>query len=142
MSYIFQSNGYEDRVVEAMSGPKGCYVPVYSDDMDGDVLRSLVTSISEAVDRSIGHCHDRHSWLAIAFADYLHDRYKVEAVDCEFLTMFVTKLISAVGSSAYVTRGTCDPSACAILNRLSDYVDWNRYLAEHPEEEKGSVFDG
>ena len=127
MSYLMHSVDYENRVIKAMTGPQQLYRPSYSEDMDESVIKSYWNSLNQAIGRTIEHVNCEYPWAFIAFSEYLHDRYKVPAVDCDFLVQLFN------GSLGDAIDKVTNHLARVQAREFDTYIDWDRYYADHPE---------
>lgn len=135
MSYIVHASEYENPVITAMDGPEAVYVPTWTQDMPDAANVAYTQIISKAIEASMTRVNCEYPWVAMAFAEYLHQNYQVPADDCDFLVMMVTQIITDVVYKIGYQKGKNDTNG--LIAEFSEYIDWDRYFADHPEFKKG-----
>lgn len=135
MSYIAHASEYENPVIEAMEGPEAVYAPTWSQDMSDAANVAYTQLIAKAIEGSMARVNCEYPWVAMAFAEYLHQNYQVPADDCDFLVMMVTQIIMDIAYRIGYQKGK--DGANKLIAEFDEYIDWDRYLADHPEFKKG-----
>lgn len=135
MSYIAHASEYENPVIAAMDGPEAVYVPTWTQDMSDAANEAYIQLISKAIEGSMTRVNCEYPWVAMAFAEYLHQNYQVPADDCDFLVMMVTQIITDVVYKIGYQRGK--NGANKLIAEFKEYIDWDRYFTDHPEFKKG-----
>ena len=135
MSYIAHASEYENPVITAMEGPEAVYVPTWTQDMSDAANEAYFQLISKAIEGSMARVNCEYPWVAMAFAEYLHQNYQVPADDCDFLVMMITQIIMDVVYRIGYKKGMDGTNK--FIAEFEEYIDWDRYLADHPEFKKG-----
>ena len=127
MPYMKYSKEYEDRMLESIKAYNRDltqFLPSYLAKEAPASSGLLCYAIEAMVARSEAHMGKEWDMLITPFAEYLHDKYGVDAVDCEFL--------SAYHYRSMVRRG--EEIRDNFLERYGDYIDYEAYEADHELE--------
>ena len=127
-TYFTNAKDYETRVID--NARAGNFVPAYGESKGLSYDGVLCDTVEAALKMSLDRMGDDWYLFGTAFADYLFEQHHVPDVDCELIAAYCMYCIT------HIADVTAKVTVDRFKERLADYIDWDRYFTDHPEEAK------